>query len=515
MATTNYIYVIKEHSFDIDGVGKFDCSSIDIHLAMNTIPTATVLVAPEKSRQGKPTIHALSLEALKSKLDKVCEAATKDTTANLKIELTIYKDGPNQRGIPYKLELKDWVLVSAGLSRVTTTHEFALACTIAHPAARLTRYGGFYLNLAEELDPAEYADGVENVLDAASTMYEALAGAERAEILTAEEEIGFSGKDSDAIMDDVQEVFDKAAESVEECLEWDPDRGGGSGNAFPCEDSLDEDMLLGLKMAVCDQFMPQVSSTIWDSVMSACGLLGLAIYPEYKKEKLVVGPRNEWTEPELLILDRNVTELNLPGFDSDPVYGVRMIEGVDGFQAGLSTYPQNGGENLDMPADQLAFVPSGVDKACGKLVTVRAPAWIIAMQAYAASLSSPEPGESDDSEETSGDNENIGEYNDVKMRVLASYFMTLFHRGLEASIVAPLTLTGVAKSGEEKPDFVPGKVASFMTGEKTVLFEGYVTTVSHHIDCSSSSATTTVRFSHCRPEGGYDFMSGADENPLY
>lgn len=515
MATTSYIYVIKEHSFDVEGVGKFDCSAIDISLAMNTIPTAVVYVAPEQSRQGKPTIHALSLEALKEKLDEACSAAASDTTVNLKLELTIYKDGPNQSGTPYKLELKDWVLVSAGLSRVTTTNQFALACVIAHPAARLTRYGGFYMNLAEEIDPIDYAEDADNVLAAASSIYEALSDAERADILSAGEEIGFSGKSSDGIMDDVDEVFSKAAESVQEYLEWDAERGGGTGSSFPCEDALDDSLLLGLKMAVCDQFMPHISSTIWDAVLSACGLLGLAIYPEYLKEKLVVGPRNEWTEAELIVLDRNVLELNLPGSDSDPIYGVRMIEALDGYQSGLSTYPQNGGEHLDLPADQLVFVPDGADKACGKLVTVRAPAWLGAAQTYAAALESPEPGSSEDSGESSGDNKSVGVYDDIKMRVLAYYFMTLFHRGQEASIVAPLTLKGAAKSGEEKPDFIPGKVASFLTGDGTVLFEGYVTTVSHHIDCASSSASTTARFSHCRPEGGYDFMKGAEEHPLY
>ena len=515
MATANYIYVIKDHSFEIEGVGKFDCSAIDVSLAMNAIPTATVFVAPERSQKGKPTVHSLSLESLKKKLDYVCKAATRKTNASLSLELTIYKDGPNQRGVPYKLELKDWILMSAGLSRVTTTHEFAMVCIIAHPAAKLTRYGGFYLNLAEELNPVDYADGVDNVIDAASSMYDALSSAERSYVLTADSEIGFTGKDADSVMTDAQNVFDEASESVTECLEWDPERGGGSGASFPCESMVDEDMLLGLKMAVCDQFMPHVSSTIWDSVLSACGLLGLAVYPEYRKKKLVVGPRNEWTNPELLVLDRNVTELNLPGSDPDPVYGVRMLDGMNGFQSGLSTYPQNGGENLDLASDQLVFVPDGADKACGKLVTVREPAWLMAMQAYAAALGSPEPGKSESSGETSGDNENVGAYDDVKMSVLSYYFMSLFHRGLEASIVAPLTLVGAARYGDEKPDFIPGKVAAFMTGDGTILFEGYVTTVMHHVDCSSSSATTTVRFSHCRPEGGYDFMKGADRNPLY
>ena len=101
-----------------------------------------------------------------------------------------------------------------------------------------------------------------------------------------------------------------------------------------------------------------------------------------------------------------------------------------------------------------------------------------------------------------GDNIATQHRNDALMLYLSSEFAKDFKKHVEARVNCPF-MPMVFAGEVTQPDWIiPTKVMK-LTTSNGAIFEGWITTVDHHISCESSRAVTNIAVSYCRPQGGY------------
>lgn len=529
MPSSGYIYTCKSVSFTVGGT-PYDVSELTMTLAISTIPEVKLQIAPEKSSEGTAHIRNLSLSDLGEALEELLHKAEELTECNLSLVIEKHEAATGSVVLTQELNLNGWILCSVGLEDVTTTSSFYMSVTIKHPIYRLSLIGGFWTNLdvCPNLHESE-VQSASDVLDAGVKGYETLLTALDAhplDRLYLDTTIKPTQASPDDIMGVIRSKFHDVPELLEKYLEWKPDLGGGE-SPFPVWDLLSDSMQNAMRELTATSWLYSEGSSehsVWDGLMSVVSSMDLAVFPYFWKERLPIAPRFPWMPVDFDVEEGDVYSLTFPGTDPCPIFGLcGTPDTVGGAGLRMVTVTNDDTELEESKSDatSLAFVPKLSYDANGKFMSVSMPSWLASVLAKGAGYNNQYntfPDMEDDipqEDPGGGDNEATERKNTCEMVYLSSVFSRSFKEFVESRVncaFMPKALTGEMS---EQDWLVPTKVMAFKTEGKS-LFEGYITSVSHHISMTSTNATTNISVAHCRPEGGYEVTNEYGyKHPMY
>jgi hypothetical protein len=518
------VYTIKKVEFKI-GDTEYDVSAVSLQLNMNSIPSCEVCIAPSNSN-GDIRINSLDLISLKSAYETLCKEANALRESSLSIEIEISTTGGtgSERKEQY-LKLNKWLLGGCGLFNISTTNTFSITCQLYHPAYRLTLLDGLFVNTASTLNIDKYVDTIKNPVDAALKAIDVLEDANKQKISTLFDRsissvISTPLKDPNEVSNELTNALKVAKDFVNTYLEWDPKFSGGNLD-IPCESTLSSERhKFGVKYALTQSWVEQLggSCTLWDSLIKMiCPWFMLNVIPTYTSDKLLVAPTMPWPKIDSSIYGEDVYGLDMPGFDTNPVFGAVMLLGGGETETPTTgfTFATEASTNTGIRPINIAYVPAEADMSLGSLIHCGDPPWLSLAAEKAASKT--EIGTSGytfsdtESDETppSIDNEDMKVWNSVRMLYLANAFMSYYKESIDAQLNCRLLL-----STEKGEPIIPGLRMVF--DSKGPLFSGLVTSVYHSIDCVTSKASTAISMSFCDTNNNTPFLLGANPKiPFY
>lgn len=516
------VYTVDSCSFTCGG-SSYDVASVDMTARINEIPVCTVGIAPAGG-SGKASVHTLDLGSLKDVLDDLSAKAVRMTYASLRAFLS---GGGPAGSAPEQLVLDNWILVGVGLSRVSTTSMFKLECIIAHPAYALKTCPGFFYDGTNAVRTDQVIDGVTDIVSAAHVAVNLLKTVNKDGVdIVCDPVPGMSTplKSASEVAEDMASALDRL-DGYLGYLKWDPGFSNAS-SGIPCEDALlDGRMILGMKHAMVAAWIGGGSGkSVWDGLMGMSQEFGISVVPTYAEKTLSVVPTNPWMKPDIVIPDHYVSEFDAPGLDPDPVYGM-TTRAEESFvpPPGTTTFSMDelSGMAAPGPPSVLAFVPSASVVGIGGIKVVGRPQWYVDASAFAADMASMEglddvadgsvtfdQAMASDPAGSSQDNPDLKTWHNAVTTYLANRFMTSYREGVSASMLCPFLPNWGGSP------VIPGKTAVFTSGEP--LFQGMVSVVHHHIDCASSTASTTLVLSHCVTDSSIAGALGSQPScPMY
>jgi len=522
MKSKNFIYIVKEARFDIEGE-EYDVSSASMLLSKNSIPTCNVGIAPGPSN-GDTNVHVFDLKSLKSTFDKLSRDSTELKKCNLTIELEIVS--PDGKGSKQKLEVKDWVLAGVGLSEVSTTGPFDLVCSIMHPAYLLTTHVGFYFDASGTLNFDKTCQKVKDPVQAAEVAIETMETANQNKIETAFDRKASSSistplKDPSEFAKELKKAMENAKKEIRDYLVYD-EQFSGAQFKLPCEDILTGEYKRGLQYAIADLWASASNQSLWSALVGeVCPEMMLEVIPTYYEKQLHVVPVMPWKKPSMHIYDYDTAWIELPGKDPDPVYGCIMYNGPGATPVAASfSYAKAASEKTGIQPANLSFIPAQADSSVGTLIHCSDPSWIsVAAEKKSASIPTNHEATGEisykkpqkKSNAASGTNKDLEKWNAVRILHLNNMFMRCYRAQVTASMSCPF-FTAMHDDGDNP--LIPGIVASFYS--EGDLFSGEIETVQHNIDCARSVATTNITMSYCQsPDAHENVLGSAPKCPFY
>ena len=509
---SNIVYTVKNVEFTVDGF-KLPVNSVRLDLALNQIPYYMIDVPPCGWNDNLLKIGSPGLADGKQLLKQCFEWANQRATCKLKIELQPTSDANS--GSPVNLELNDWVLGNASLGTVNVTNGYLLNLQVFHPAFNLTKFGLFCDGLAAPLDLTTVS-GSDIVSIADSTYKKIVESLNSVPQKTPDKNIESLPRPAAEgdIFKLAKKIIQLATENASPAkyLLW---KGGGLplSTVQSTLKTVGVDGKKAVTVAMASECIPRQGASVWDSVLAAAENWGCVIVPTYTSSTLSVTPSNPWAKPSASVSDTQISQLQFPSFDSDPVLGIRCVNSQAATLSGVSTdFEDKINENM---VSTWCYIPQGVATgdssnmlAHGRLYNIGTPQWWGSLAAAAQSLRTYDmDGKSHEDEAASASNpdESIESALFAAQVVYAAYiFQLLFKQTFTASFSGPVLLS-----------LIPGSVVSVKDKSGSV-FNGYMIGVSHTFSVSSSSAMTSVTLSYCREEGGYKGVcEEGDSNPLY
>ena len=515
MKNENIIYTVNKADFDIGGT-KYDVAEVSFLASTNGIPQCTVCIAPNDG-DGNIVINSLDIVSLKEAFDSLSKQAVSLAKSNLDVvvsgQATSAEFGATGGMTEHELKLENWLFVNVGLSQLSTTGAFSLSCQLMHPAYILTTRSGFFFDASGTINLDKTCDSVKNPLDAARVAIDALLKANENKIKTLCKTVKTTTPLK--MPAEIDGILTAATRSVKQELEtlikWDPGFAGVSFD-LPMQKTLTGRYMHGLKYAMADAWIPGGGSSVWDVITQSINpWFSLEVAATWDKPTLSLTPQMPWKDPFYTLNDYMVQEVAFPGMDPDPLFGCILYEGPGAAPpASTITWAEAASEATALQPANLAFVPAksstGRLQHCGP-----GPAWLelarekatsvtpVRVEAtggvtYAETSSQPTP-------PSSGDNKDLEIWNAVKMAYLATMFMDSYRQRVEANTVCAF----MPKNNGEY--IVPGKVAAFVTGDKT-LFTGLIGSVEHFINCERSVAYTKINMSYCQADGANENVLG-------
>lgn len=512
---SNIVYTVKNVEFTVGVEGfKLPVNSVRIDLALNQIPYYMVDVPPCGWNDNLVKIGSPGLTDGKQLLKQCFEWANNRAPCKLNIELQQTSDG--NAGSPVKIELNDWVLGNASLGTVNVTNGYLLNLQVFHPAFNLTKFGLFCDGLAAPIDLTTVSG--DNIVAIADSTYKKISEAlKKLQQKTPDKHIeslprALGMEKLNDLAANITHLATQYASPLDYLL-WE---GGEELPLSTVRSTLIHVSKKGddaVRVAMASECIPRRSASVWDSVLAAAENWGCVIIPTYTAKTLSVTPSNPWAKPSVSVNDTQISQLQFPSFDSDPVLGVRCVNSQAATLAGVSVDFEN--KINESMISTWCYIPQGVvtgDRqnmlAHGRLYNIGTPPWWGSLAAAAQSLRTFNmTGKSHDDEAASASNpdESIESALYAAQVIYAAYiFQLLFKQTFSASFSGPINLS-----------LIPGSVVSVKDKIGSV-FNGYMIGVSHTFSVSSSSATTSVTLSYCREEGGYEGVcEEGDSNPLY
>lgn len=529
VSSSSQIYVLDGCDFKIEGQ-KYDVSTISMEVSTNAIPTCTVGVAPNGAGaafDGMATVSTFNVESLQEEYKSLTERAERLVECDLSLKLRL----ASGRALPVdpKLELKKWLLISVGLTRLSTTQGFSILCTLAHPAYKLMLRTGFFFTSKGTVNFDDKSKEAKDPVDAAKKAIEAVQDANSEEggikIPFSEGVETSAGFKSDAeVAKDIEESIKTLKEDLEKpLLIWDKETYADAKYDIPCENLVSkiEGGKEAMQYVLTTSWAGAMNQSAWDALVSdVCPEFGLEVIPKYDDDKLVVSPWMPWTKPKIELQDYMIESMLLPGKDQEPLYGYLLYEGASQAPSNpCITMPNGSLENDYIGRANMAFVPSTSKSSVGTLRHAGRPSWLdTAIQKAATFGKLPtitqkeedydEGSQSEQPPGSSGDNKDMSAWN----AVIFSYLNNLFLAEYKRTVAAELSCAFLPNW--EGQLIHPGIRMAVKTGDKT-LFTGRITRISHVIDCTTSRASTAISLSYCL-NGDTDQILGTEpESPFY
>ena len=535
---TSTIYTVEKVEFTVDGT-EYDVSAVSLEASINGIPSCTVGIAPRDkyvTNGSGNNVNAFSLTSLYDTYVQLTKDAEELKSANLMLKLKTGDSTDDEimsilYGTVPRIELRNWVLASVGLTRVTTVRGFSILCTIMHPAYKLSLHPGFFFTGKGTVTfQKARLEGITDVVDAAGVSLDIVREAndkdppvKAPENKSVAASVPSNLKSFSDVANDVKDVLRTVKEDLK-AIRWDSGKYANAGdNRIPCEYLLSGEGKTAMKYVLANYWAKGMLSSVWSALVgSICPQFGAEVIPEYDKEQLVVGPSMPWTKERVDIPDEFIESMILPGRDPDPLYGVilhdKNTEPPDDPSIVLA---MGSVENMYMSLSNACVVPKqsrysvGTFRACGK------PSWLFSAMQYESAVT-PDPDKTisltgndtydDDFKEpskvTSGDNERLKRWNDVVFAHMNSLFMSEYRKGVVSDVSCAFI------PNYEGRTLYPGMRIGVKSLGST-LFTGRLMTIRHTIDCTRSVATTNMSLAYCL-NGDEDSILGHDpKSPMY
>jgi hypothetical protein len=500
------IFTVEESEFTIDGE-KYDVSQVHLSSALNGIPVCSVGMYLGGSNSDNSTnVIPLSLAELQDKYKKLQEKAIKLASCNFKIILV---SSDLDSDFNTSLDLKNWLLISVGMTPISTTAGFNINCTIVHPAYRLSLFLG---TISIGTGMLDFNDKVEDVADpikaselALDTCIEANEDQPEQYMPDINDITKASLKTLDEIESQIKESLNTVKENIKLLLKWDTSYTDAQSSI------LGEAQLPaftdGIKYALLTTWTYSLfNQSYWDVLVGIISPeFGLEVIPTYDQETLSVGPAFPWkdTDQSHIDLPESMCEnISFPGKDPDPLFGYIAQSDGEIPAGGLITLSEASTKKTISLPSQYAFIPSKPISSVGRIRKVQLPNWLSIAREYTArgknSKGSITVGQGYDNKQSqmqasgsSGADELLKEIATGIMLHLSNLFTLEYKSGVQAVIQCPF-FTGIKDN-----TLYAGKRIKLLTEDGKHLFTGSICAVNHSIDCSSSTATTNISLSHC------------------
>lgn len=524
-------------------------SRIVIELAESTIPLAYLIVDPAHTERAEvtPGIKG-TLSALKAWTDRAQRlAAQPDSRAQVHIKLAS-KDGVQKQ----ELELKDWIIVAAGMTGVSASGSFSLEILIQHPVGRLDRSVSGLGNGTKEPEwwYADYTDPVTGF----ATAYADVAAIQKFRVAPTPlsvpgcAESAGGGEGLAAAYSRAAEQMVAKATEITQYLKWVvqwPGNEPGYSN-LPLADSCFANPKLqqALKEALTN-YVPSNESSIWSTF--ANGLLEhwqLSLVPTYWDQQLLVMPYSPWGNPSITVYDDEISDINFPAVDPAPLGGVRVEFTAHGGGWDQTYYLGNQAHQAQSAATEVLYLPPFAfqsEEPIGRVYGQGIPGWLSAVQytdtAAASDASSPDNREKNGQKnreasfttpanvtpasklQATGGSTLLkprAEFVGAVYRYANQVFLAKYRSNIEAQFTTCLLLRA---GGSLWPDnyVVPGCVVRLATrADKTVFFDLHVKNITHMISVGDNQVWTSWRGAYCRGDGEFDGRAkNGTYNPLY
>lgn len=499
------IFTVKESEFTIDGE-KYDVSFVNLSAVLNGIPVCIIGMYLGGSNSDNSTnVIPLSLAELQDKYKKLQEKAIKLVSCNFKITLVSSDLGSD---FNTSLDLKNWLLTSVGMTPISTTAGFQINCNIVHPAYRLSLFLG---TISVGTGMLDFNDKVEDVTDPIQASILALDTCIAANEDQPEQYMPFTEKITNASLKTLDEIESQIKESLTKVreniklLKWDTSyTDAQSGILGGAQLSAFQD---GIKYALLTTWTYSLfNQSYWDILVGIIAPeFGLEIIPTYDQETLSVGPAFPWKDTDqshINLSESMCCNISFPGKDPDPLFGYIAQSDGEIPAGGFITLSEASTKKTVSLPSQYAFIPNTPTSSVGRIRKVQLPSWLSIAREYTAqgknSKGSITVGQGYDDKQSqmqasggSGADELLAEIATGIMLHLSNLFTLEYKSGTHAVIQCPF-FTGIKGN-----TLYAGKRIKLLTEDGKHLFTGSIIAVTHSIDCTVSTAATTISLSHC------------------
>lgn len=544
------VYIYKAVTLTVTGVDVGitwlpPVSTVTIKLEESKIPEVWVIIDPAHL-EGDPVTPgtAGTLDKLQLWTIRAQKYAVDPTSrATLKIQRL---GGPGVED--ESIELKDWLVIGAGMTGVSATGQFSLELQLQHPIGLLDRSPAYLGNLNRGIawHYAQYKDPVDGLIRA----YRALIADDPDKRRVPPKPINQVPSCSygaphnttleQAFLEAEKQIKTKVDE-LEKYLEWKKVWPGNTDVAYsdlPLGDTCfaDADWKRGVQKAITP-YADFKEASIW-SVVSNVFLADwqLALIPTFWNEKLQVIPFSPWGKPSITVYDDEISDINFPGVDAAPVGGVRVQCSPSLAASDLTDFHDSQDVESQTEATDVIYLPGAAfksGKALGRIISMNIPMWLPSTLHTAAAYAQEEKGfvtpettafvTGEDIQEgavvpTGGSTAAmyIDRYVGAVYRTAHQFFLSSFRQQIEARFSTRLMFKS-KNSLWDQNYVVPGCVVRLESSvEDKVFLDMYVTSITHVISAGASKAYTEWTGRYCRPKVGFPEMAvNGDYNPIY
>lgn len=508
-------------------------SSFNMHLEENAIPTVTLKVDPHHRTHDGPDVTLPTIGDAKAWLDALQKvAATKESKCRIQVEVRKWGE-TESRDLVQRMDLQDWVLISAGMGSVGGAGNVVIELVFQHPASKIDwAPAGYSLFSATTLD--RNTGNYKDIVDGFSQFYRS----ELTRLKAAPHNTIMSGdpvpRPAAELTTWLRTALETLSGNITKHLKWDTHLPGNSVNysGFPLIDSCLARHAASVKEYYALSLQHNISASPWSLLVG--GLVNdyhLTVIPRFWAEALQVLPASPWAAPSILFYTSEVAEIAMPGNDLIDIGGVILDDMATPMALAYTTANKARGETDPIQAPDMTYVAYIPDQSRtksipGHIPRLIPPSWLSAvtvtfnaMLGVYATASNTRDGDALPPAQAVTDY--AGDYRSALVAIAQQLFRSQYRNTVEAVITTPLRLRAQGSMWHNNY-VIPGcvtRIVADATGDSTTAFGTYKTLldmyavkVVHELTVDPPRAHTLVYGRYCRPEGG---IPGVVSTPAY
>jgi hypothetical protein len=499
-------------------------SGIEISLVENGIPKIEVRVDPKHdTTESSSASDASGLETFAVWVKDA--QALAQSRADARLEFEVWK----QNKLDQAFAVEHWVVTEAGLE---TGHDnFELIIVIQHPIV-LTNFSSTSISSVVSPD-ALMIDSVSNkdMIEAIASTLQLYGTATFTSMFIEPPCPGVVQTDEVIIANKFAQEMKELASVVRTHLKWNNTfYKGVTYTPWPLSSLLLVNAQKFMGWAMANYFWGLRDTNLWDILaQQLVGQWFVSILPTYW-DALTVTPTTPWSDPSIVIDDKDISVATFPGYERNIIVGVAMY--TQGPDTGMGYGAWQGYES------DVALLTDGVtyrlgEDQSGAIDDKGMPGWLISLMKASASASgelgavnqescnavTPSNAPREDPNITTGDIylQDAKDFRCVAYHCAHQIFLTQFKSGTQCNVNMRLMISQKADAKDHNDDIIPGKSCR-ITSNGTAVMDFYITMVVHRIDFARSVADTTLAGKYVRPPGGLEGVLETQptvQNPMY
>lgn len=301
----------------IDGLGggiHLEIASFTLVLAVNTIPTISLVVLPIEITHDKTTNITASAETIQSVTNLYQTLSglvpSYETTATVELQV----DCNNH---PENVTLQDWILTDVALDTITPTGAPMINVTLAHPSIMLSKVGNIYEVYKSQQLLADYKEEItgDNLVEVLDSVYKFYANADEENFYEIADIA--NGGPNDEIAAKLRKIRQAMAEHLPSKYLTDETGGLIFQNILP-------ELTDCIRVATAQLVAPTpFGNSLWKRLITEIsGAFLVQVKPTYTQPQLTLAPITPWQTSSYTIGTNRITDLVTNGIDPAPIIGV-------------------------------------------------------------------------------------------------------------------------------------------------------------------------------------------------